>query len=123
MPAEVWGEFLRYSPLPSSVSTKIGQAMANAEQAAAQAAQNPPPDPKTQAIMMKAQIDGQARSEQMQMDRERHQTEMASRGQDLEHRAASNAMDLEHKAATNVVAIEAAKAKAQMALRSRGSSN
>lgn len=123
MPAEVWGEFLRYSPLPSSVSTKIGQAMANAEQAAAQAAQNPPPDPKTQAIMMKAQIDGQARSEQMQMDRERHQNEMAARGQDLEHRAASNAMDLEHKAATNVVAIEAAKAKAQMALRSRGSSN
>lgn len=40
VPMEVWQEFLRYSPLPSSVSTKIGQALADAAQ----------PDPEQQQL-------------------------------------------------------------------------
>ena len=40
VPMEVWQEFLRYSPLPSSVSTKIGQELADAAQ----------PDPEQQQL-------------------------------------------------------------------------
>lgn len=40
VPMEVWQEFLRYSPLPSSVSGKIGQALAQAAQ----------PDPQQQQM-------------------------------------------------------------------------
>lgn len=119
MPAEVWGEFLRYSPLPSALSTKISQALVNAEQAATQSAQNPPPDPKTQAVMMKAQIDSAGREQQMNIDRERHQMEMAGRDQEMEFRAATNALDLEHKAASNAFAIDAARAKAKAATQDR----
>jgi hypothetical protein len=42
VPMEVWQEFLRYSPLPSSVSGKIGQALAQAAQ----------PDPEQQQMQM-----------------------------------------------------------------------
>lgn len=45
VPMEVWQEFLRYSPLPSSVSGKIGQALAQASQ----------PDPEQQQMQQAGQ--------------------------------------------------------------------
>src|SRR5262245_61394907 len=51
VPPQVWGLMLEYSPLPSTVSEKITQAIQQ------QAAQPPPPDPRVQAQQMKTQGD------------------------------------------------------------------
>lgn len=77
LPPNIWAELLKYSPLPESVSTKIGQALVE------QANKPPAPDPKVEAMKMKGQIDQQraqgdlaAQQQQMQIDAQRSQQEI-----------------------------------------------
>lgn len=122
VPADVWAEFLKYSPLPSSVSAKISQSIVQAEQAAMQAAQNAPPDPRVQAEMAKAQLESQGRQEELQRDRERHQFEMQSAQMDsqakatqLQTDAIKQHIDLKHHAARAAIDLNAAREKAKIA--------
>ena len=57
VPPEIWQIMLEYSPLPSSVSSKINQVLSDAAQ------QPPPPDPEVQKIQMQ----GQAKQAELQL--------------------------------------------------------
>lgn len=53
VPPEVWSVIIEYSPLPSAVSGKINEILAEARK------QPPPPDPKIEAIKAQAQLQQQ----------------------------------------------------------------
>lgn len=50
LPADVWADLLKYSPLPNAVSAKIGQALTEAQEAAQQ------PDPAEEAAEQREQL-------------------------------------------------------------------
>lgn len=96
VPPEVWGIMLEYSPLPSSVSAKINQAINQAAQ------QPPPPDPEiikvqaqleadkqaaqldAQTVMQKAEIEQQQAAAEMEHKREMFELERAGKILDLQ---------------------------------------
>jgi hypothetical protein len=61
LPPPVWLELLKYSPLPESLTGKIGQIMQQASQ------QGPPPDPR----MVKVQQDGKIAEGKLQIEQQR----------------------------------------------------
>ncbi len=111
VPAEVWGELLKYSPLPSSVSAKIAKAISGPdeptpEQQAAQAAMQLDVEQKAADVektkaeaakiaseaqsagmepqnkMVEMQMDAQAKGQELQMKAAEHQMTMAQRQQE-----------------------------------------
>lgn len=77
VPPEVWSIMLEYSPLPSSVSAKINEAINK------QAEQPPPPDPEMekakaqmQIAQQEAQLDAQTEQGKAQLEREKMQAEL-----------------------------------------------
>jgi len=68
VPPEVWSILIEYSPLPSSVSSKINQVISKASQ------QPPPPDPNMMKV--KAQLELEQVKAQLQMEMQRGQAEM-----------------------------------------------
>lgn len=66
MPPAVMGKMLEYSPLPVKLGEEISQALAAP----------PPPDPKLQVLQQKAQMDGQAKQQDMQIAQQTAQMTM-----------------------------------------------
>jgi hypothetical protein len=67
LPGDVWADLIRYSPLPSSVSGKLGQALA--------AAQQQPPDPMVEQAKQTELAKGQAEVQQKQASAARDMAE------------------------------------------------
>jgi len=79
VPPEVWTLMLEYSPLPSSVSSKINEIIGKA------AEQPPPPDPKMVELQAKMQMDQQKNAldaamaqQNLAQDQEKHAMAMAA---------------------------------------------
>src|SRR5262245_8170115 len=91
VPPEVWTIMLEYSPLPSSVSMKINEAIMQ------QAQQPPPPDPK----MLQVQAEAQSKQAELQAKAEADQrkamldTEKAQREFELEKAKMANELEVE----------------------------
>jgi len=89
VPMEVWQIMLEYSPLPSSVSGKINQALGQA------AAQPPPPDPKLEQIKAKAEADQQKIQADAARDDQKAQLEREKQQNDLEIERLKAALEVE----------------------------
>ncbi len=105
VPAEVWSELLRYSPLPSSVSTKIAKAISGPdeptpEQQAAQAAmqldieQKAADVAKTKAEAAKISSEAQAAGNDLQVKAAEMQMNAQAKGQELQMKAAEHQMTM-----------------------------
>jgi hypothetical protein len=91
VPPEIWQILIEYSPLPSSVSAKINQVLAQAAQ------QPPPPDPdmvKAQSQLQAKQLELQQKAEQQarqaEIDQQKQQAEFA-----LERDKMANELEIE----------------------------
>ena len=91
IPAEVWSELLKFSPLPSGLASKIGQQL---QQAQAQASQQL--DPKIMAIQAKAQIDQQTAQGKMQIAQQEAQGRLAGQAMQAEIEQRKADSELEH---------------------------
>jgi len=99
VPTEVWQIMLEYSPLPSSVSSKINQALT-------QAAQQPPePDPE----MVKIQAQTQAKQAELQGKAESDQRKAA-----LDQQKAEGEFQLEREKMANELEVEKTKLAVQV---------
>lgn len=109
---DIWADILKYSPLPASVSSKIGEKLVAASQ------QPPPPDP----AMVKAQADLEKQQVQMQMDQQKGQQQMqlaqekAQLDATIKMENAQLQAQIDTMAAKQDMAIEQFKAQMQMAL-------
>src|SRR5262245_5937035 len=94
VPPEVWTIMLEYSPLPSSVSMKINEAIMQ------QAQQPPPPDPKM------AQIQAQSAADQQKLQQEAEQKQAQTV---LDQQKAERDFELEKAKMANDLQVENAK--------------
>jgi hypothetical protein len=85
IPPAVWPELLRYSPLPESFTQKLIKILDE------QSKKPPPPDPKVQAIQMKAQVDQQkaqadiqGKAAELQMKREEHEMDLKAKVMEMQ---------------------------------------
>lgn len=93
-PLSVIAEFLKYSPLPESVSTKVSQLLT-------QQAQQPQVDPKVQAMQAKAQLDQQQAQQKMQLEQQAAQAQAANDQRAAQLQAANDARDSANEARDN----------------------
>ena len=107
VPPEVWSIMLEYSPLPSSVSTKINAAIVK------QASQPPPPDPdiikvqaQTQAKQAELQMKAESDARKQQADQEKDAAEF-----ELEKARMANELEVEK----TKLALEVEKTRQQLA--------
>jgi hypothetical protein len=87
VPPEIWQTMIEYSPLPSSVSSKMIQAMQKAAQ------QPPPPDPAVEKAKADIEVNKQKVGAEMQRDQQMFELDM--RGQQME--LAGKAAELDFK--------------------------
>ncbi len=89
VPMEIWATILEYSPLPSSVSGKINQVLAQKAQ------EPPPPDPEMEKI--KAQVEGKKAELQMKGEAEaqKAQLEQQKMQQELEFKREEHQLERE----------------------------
>lgn len=81
-------EFLKYSPLPDSLTQKL-------QEMAQQAAQQPPPpDPKVEAMKAKLQIDAQKAELDMTLQQREFEMDAAMQQQEMQFKAQEHQMDL-----------------------------
>ena len=105
IPAEIWAQLLRYSPLPDSVSSKMGQTLIQASQ------QPPPPDPRVMAMQQELQIKQAEAQMQMQQSAQQHQQDLA-----INQQQAAQQSQIEQAKAAQQLQIERTKAIAQVML-------
>lgn len=107
MPPAIWIQMLEASPLPSSIVSKITQAMQQ------EMAKPKPPPPEVQ----KAQMDMQIRQQEAQMDMQQSQQKMQSEQQkaefDMQAEARKAQMELQIMREKNEAAIQMAREKAE----------
>lgn len=110
MPLPVWGELLKYSPLPESAVQKIVDGLKNQPP--------PPPDP----AMVKAQIDAQAKQQDAQMKAAEMQASLAMQEKQMameaeaEARRAAQSMEIERAKAALDFEITQQKAQLELAI-------
>lgn len=114
VPPQMWLEFIKYSPIPSSLVTKITEI---AQQAQQQAQQQPHQDPK----VMEAQAKVQAIQAQMQADQQQAQQDAQFRQQEiaLQAKTDSDQMQMEEKARMQEMILEYQLKEREMALREK----
>jgi hypothetical protein len=84
MPPQIMGKLFEYSPLPEALGQEISQALQ----------QPPPPDPKAQALMMKAQMDQQGKQQDMTIAQQTAQMDMAQQQQQMQMDAAAKQQEM-----------------------------
>ena len=115
VPMEVWSTILEYSPLPSSVSGKINEILAQKAQ------EPPPPDPEMEKI--KAQVEGkqaelqmkaQAEQQKAALEKEKAEQELAFKREEHQLDVQARLFELQVKREEAAMDREAALAKMQV---------
>lgn len=106
VPPEIWSTIIEYSPLPSSVSTKINQLISK------QAEQPPPPDPE----MVKVQAQLKADKAKMEMAAQQAQMQAVMEQQAQQQELAIEREKAEIEKARAVTEIQAMREKAELEL-------
>jgi hypothetical protein len=107
IPPEIWPVILEYSPLPSGVSGKINEILAQKAQ------EPPPPDPEmmkvqaqTQLLGQKAQLDAKQGEQEIAAKREEHEMEMQQKELELRARMAQLQAELAAEREKNALQME-----------------